>query len=160
MGRPTNEDLKGQSMLEKIMEKVEFLTSKVSNLEAENQTLKQQTVKGKKFKITGMGNQVNSEWAESLDSRNKYAEEYPEPIHIQKELGFKGIEDGCPYCNSQDQHNLLDLNTRSGRYQCRLCSKSWDKALIGLPYVPEMENGQFDTKWLGEYVLSNRKKVA
>ncbi len=147
-----------KSKLDKLMGMVETLVSKVSNLESENETLKRQVIegkvsaKGKKFKITGMGNDVESDWKTGVDERNLEAEEHPQPVNLQKEAGFKGLEDACPYCISEDKESLLDLSIKTGRFQCRGCGKTFDKRLIGLPYAEEMENGQFDTKLLNAYI--------
>ncbi len=152
-----------KSKLDKLMGMVETLVSKVSNLESENESLKKQipASKGKKFKITGAGNDVDSEWKDGVEERNRYAEEHPQPVNLQKEAGFKGLEDACPYCISEDKESLLDLSIKTGRYQCRGCGKTFDKRLIGLPYAEEMENGQFDTKVLNAYIEQcKREKVA
>lgn len=156
MGRPTNEELaeKRNAENQSIMDKLEAMGKRIMGLESENEKLKTEATdtKGKKFKVVGSGNQVDSTWFDNVHRKNADAEAKNSKPMLVKEKDFKGHENKCPYCTSKNQDSLIDLNTRSGRLQCRTCSKSWDKQLLGLPYAEYMESGQFDGATLTNYV--------
>lgn len=133
------EQEKQVTKFDELLAAVKALTGKVSDLEQDNQQLKAQvaTSKGKRFKVTSRG--VESQWSESLEDRNRYAEQNPPPIVLIEEVGFKGKKDCCPFCTKNSKDSLLDLVPKSGRYQCRRCGKTWKEKNLGVAYTLQVE---------------------